>query len=419
MILRKSTTKYAFQILSIIFVIAACGTEKEMKDGYAYLKPINPIKPKYSEDLTFDFKIYEENDSTAKIYFDILNENLLSKRDSLDRWTRKASLQILVRKNGVAKEVFENVSKEWLNIENENFIDSLTIKIPKKEDIFISTIYNDLNKHVYFENQQWWIRKKTFCPEQFIIIDPNTSKPLTKHFQKDDNLWIESNHFANKKVEIKQYKNLSKPAIAPFSLADAEPDFSKHDSIFNVSFENKLIKIGAENCLSVISNSFEKSESIAFFTNNKSDIEIAIQCMTYICSAPEIEKLKDPEMQKIVFDQFWLKAAGNNLSKSNLLQIEFSKRVSYANKNFSSFKLGALTDLGMIYIVYGEPIKIEKDGFQQNWYYTQQGNEQIKFTFLNDLSNGIPNNYYLERSSIYRSSYYLAVENWRNGILEY
>ena len=411
--------KYAFPILLIILVISACGTEKELKDGYTYLKPINLIKPKYSEDLTFDYKIYEENDSIATIYFDILNENLLSKRDSLDRWTRKASLQILVRKNGVVKDVFENVSKEWLNIDEENFTDSLTIKIPKKEDVYISTIYNDLNKHVYFENQQWWIRKNPLYPEQFILIDPKTSKPSTKHFQKDENLWIESNHFADKKFEIKQYKNFSKPAIAPFSLADAEPDFNKHDSIFNVSFENNLLKIGAENCLSIISNPLQKSESIAFFTNNKSEIDIAIQCMTYICSAPEIEKLKDPEMQKIVFDQFWLKAAGNNLSKSKLLQNEFSKRIVYANKNFSSFKLGALTDLGMIYIVYGEPIKIEKDGFQQNWYYSQQGNEQIKFTFLNDISNGIPNNYYLERSPIYRSSYYLAVENWRNGMLDY
>jgi GWxTD domain-containing protein len=411
--------KYAFPILLIILVISACGTEKELKDGYTYLKPINLIKPKYSEDLTFDYKIYEENDSIATIYFDILNENLLSKRDSLDRWTRKASLQILVRKNGVVKDVFENVSKEWLNIDEENFTDSLTIKIPKKEDVYISTIYNDLNKHVYFENQQWWIRKNPLYPEQFILIDPKTSKPSTKHFQKDENLWIESNHFADKKFEIKQYKNFSKPAIAPFSLADAEPDFNKHDSIFNVSFENNLLKIGAENCLSIISNPLQKSESIAFFTNNKSEIDIAIQCMTYICSAPEIGKLKDPEMQKIVFDQFWLKAAGNNLSKSKLLQNEFSKRIVYANKNFSSFKLGALTDLGMIYIVYGEPIKIEKDGFQQNWYYSQQGNEQIKFTFLNDISNGIPNNYYLERSPIYRSSYYLAVENWRNGMLDY
>ena len=65
------------------------------------------------------------------------------------------------------------------------------------------------------------------------------------------------------------------------------------------------------------------------------------------------------------------------------------------------------------------PIKIEKDGFQQNWYFSQQGDEQIKFTFLKDFSNGIPNNYYLERSSNYRSSYYLAVENWRNGMLDY
>lgn len=410
--------KYYFSILLFITIISACGVEKELKEGYAYLKPINTIKPKYSEDLTFDLKIYEENDSTAKIYFDILNENLLSKRDSLDRWTRKASLQILVRKNGVSKEVFENVSKEWLNIEEGNFTDSLTIKIPKKEDVFITLIYSDLNKHVYFENQQWWIRKKSFCAEQFVLIDPNTNKPATKHFQKNENLRIKSHYFDNKKVTAKQFKNFSKPAIAPFSLADAEPDFNKYDSIFALYFDNNLLKISAKNCLNIISNPLAKSESIAYFTNNKSEMDIAIQCMNYICSAAEIEKLKDPEMQKMVFEQFWLKAAGNNLSKSNKLQKEFLKRIDYANKNFSSFKLGALTDLGMIYIVYGEPIKIEKDGFQQNWYYDQQGNEQIKFIFLNDLSYGIPNNYYLERSAIYRSSYYLAVENWRNGMIE-
>jgi hypothetical protein len=37
------------------------------------------------------------------------------------------------------------------------------------------------------------------------------------------------------------------------------------------------------------------------------------------------------------------------------------------------------------------PIKIEKDGFQQNWYFSQQGDEQIKFTFLKDFSNVFSN----------------------------
>lgn len=411
--------KFSLLILTLILMISACGNEKELNDGYAYLKPINPIKPKYSEELTFDYKIYEENDSTAKIYFDILNENLLSKRDSLDRWTRQASLQILVRKNGVTKDVFENVEKEWINFENENFTDSLTINIPKKEDIFITTIYNDLNKHVYFENQQWWNRKKPFYAEQFILLDPITREPETKHFQSNQNLWIESNHFKNKAIEIRQYKSFSKPSIAPFSLSNAEPDFSKSDSNFNLYFENNVLKFTAENCLSIISNPAEKSESIAFFTNNKSEMEIAIQCMTYICSATEIEKMKDPNLRNNVYDQFWLKAAGNNLPKSKLLQSEFLNRIKYANKNFSSFKLGGLTDKGMIYIVYGEPVKIEKDGFQENWYFSLQGDEQIKFTFLKDASNGVPNNYYLERSSNYRSSYYIAVENWRNGLLDY
>ena len=81
MILSFSNMKFSLLILTLILILSACGNEKELNDGYAYLKPINPIKPKYSEELTFDYKIYEENDSTAKIYFDILNENLLSKRE--------------------------------------------------------------------------------------------------------------------------------------------------------------------------------------------------------------------------------------------------------------------------------------------------------------------------------------------------
>jgi GWxTD domain-containing protein len=409
--------KYLLCCILLTLIFASCESEKEMIDGYAHLKPITPVKLKYSEDLTFDFKIYEENDSTAKIYFDILNENLLSKRDTLDRWTRKAALQIAVRKNSLTKEVYDTQTKNWLNIGNENFIDSISIKIPKREDVFISTIYTDQNKHVYFENQNWWIRKKTFIPEQFILLNLQDKKPTVKHFIKQDSLLIKSEMHNNQTVEIRQFKEHYKPAIAPFSTSNADPDFSKFDTIFSRKFVNNELKMNSKDLITIITKHADNTESLGFFTYSKNEIEIAYLCMTYLCSANEIEKFKDPNQQATAFEEFWMKAAQNDKNKANQLKKEFLRRVEFANKNFSSYKLGALTDLGMIYIVYGEPNKIEKDGFQQNWYYSQQVNEQIRFTFMNDQSIMFPNNFYLERGPNYRSSYYLAVENWRNGFL--
>ena len=409
--------KIYFSLLTFI-LLASCTIQKEMPDGYAHLKPITQTKLKYSEDLTFNFRLYEQNDSTAKIFFEISNVDLLSKRDSLEQWTKQASLEISLRKSNLNKESSAKLKKSWLIVDNENFVDSLIFTIPKKEDIYITTIYSDLNKHVYFESQRWWIRKKSFFSEQFILVNSKTNQPMITHFANLDTLWIRSDVHQGKTFEIKQFKNLSKPAIAPFSLASTAPDFSHADTSYMATFNDGSLKIKSKNCLTVISDQNEKPRSAVFFSSDLDEMSVAYQCMTYICSATETENFKNVSLQAQSFDKFWLKATANDKTKADDVKKEFLRRVDYTNKNFSSYKLGAFTDLGMIYIVYGEPFKIEKDGFQQNWYYSLPNDEQIRFTFTSDQLSEIPNNYFLERGINYRSSYYLAVENWRNGFID-
>ncbi len=419
MILTKSKFMNRFlRLISVILLVTSCSTEKETLDGYAHLKPIPIAKLKYSEELTFDFRLYEQNDSLAKLYFDIQNDHLLSKRDSLEQWTKKASLEISVRKNALNKEVITKLEKKWLVGENENFTDSLVFSIPKREDLYFSTLFSDLNKLVYFENQNWWLRKKSFIPEQFILVNSKTKKPIVKHFILQDSLIIKSDVHAGKKVTIKQYKNLAKPASAPFSMINLEPDYNKVDTSFTASFTNNCLQVPSLNCFNIVSLGNDKSESIGFFTYNQNELAQACKCLTYICSAEEMEKFNNPMQQESFFEQFWLKAARNDKVKANFLKKEFLRRIQFANQNFSSYKLGSLTDLGMIYIVYGDPTKIEKDGFQQNWYYAFQNGEQTRFTFMSDQTNIVPNNYFLERGPNYRSSYFLAVENWRSGMLD-
>ncbi|MDR9417722.1 GWxTD domain-containing protein [Gracilimonas sp.] len=143
--------------------------------------------------------------------------------------------------------------------------------------------------------------------------------------------------------------------------------------------------------------------------------------LVYIMTTSEYENLMslttNKEIKKAV-DRFWLNNIGNSNLAKDVINLYYN-RVEEANKQFSNFKEGWKTDLGMVYILFGPPWYVNKSLNEMVWSYTYNTSDPEKnFAFEAPKMNSkfYPfYNYLLQRHSYYYEIQYQQIQNWRSG----
>ena len=139
------------------------------------------------------------------------------------------------------------------------------------------------------------------------------------------------------------------------------------------------------------------------------DLSSAVQQLKYIAKQEEIDNIKNaPQSEQLEkFEKFWEKRDPTPGTAKNELMDEYYNRVEYSNENFSAFKEGWRTDMGMIYIIFGPPNDIERHPFERGykpfeiWYYYHINRQ---FIFVDETGFGE----YRLRNPYWR--------NWQEGI---
>ncbi|GAB5407961.1 MAG: hypothetical protein BalsKO_03260 [Balneolaceae bacterium] len=141
----------------------------------------------------------------------------------------------------------------------------------------------------------------------------------------------------------------------------------------------------------------------------------------YLMSKKEYKNLlsieDDSEMKKEI-DRFWLKNIKNSRKAQNVISL-FYQRVEEANKQFSNFKEGWKTDMGMVYILFGPPWYSMSSLDKTQWAYSYNFNEfETNFYFFSPKLNTkyFPfDSYLLARDQQYFSIQYQQIQKWLNG----
>ena len=105
--------------------------------------------------------------------------------------------------------------------------------------------------------------------------------------------------------------------------------------------------------------------------NSPQDLDLALRQLEYIADRDSINfYLKQSlDSKKRYFERFWHRVDPNPETKKNELMDEYYRRVNYANQSFSSMSQeGWLTDMGRIFIKFGQPDDIERHPFEMNTY---------------------------------------------------
>ncbi len=124
------------------------------------------------------------------------------------------------------------------------------------------------------------------------------------------------------------------------------------------------------------------------------DLDKAAEEMMYIANSSVIDSIKSaPNMfaKEKLFLSFWQKYNPNRSSKNIPIMNEYFDRVAYANAHFSHYFKGWKTDMGMIYIIFGQPNSVDRHPFEGDskpyevWDYYQRNRQ---FVFVDETGFG-------------------------------
>ncbi len=129
----------------------------------------------------------------------------------------------------------------------------------------------------------------------------------------------------------------------------------------------------------------------------RTEWKMLLRQLSYIAEPGEIKKMKkfeEFEQRKQAIVEFWRRRDPTVGSRGNEARQAFNYRVHVVNKLFTySRQSGWETDRGRIYIIHGEPDKIDEHPYALSsapftiWHYYINGRYR-RFTFVDDLGDG-------------------------------
>jgi GWxTD domain-containing protein len=199
------------------------------------------------------------------------------------------------------------------------------------------------------------------------------------------------NNYSYKVTDSKE-KVLEK-GLYTFTLNPGINKFFEKIPTENLVFGNYKLEINDNSNGQLIAEK-EFSNKLNGIPVNMKDLNTLIDEMLYIASSEQIDKIKDastPELREKYFIEFWRDRDPSPNSAKNELMIEYYKRVETANERYSHYIDGWKTDMGMVYIVYGEPNNIERHPYNEGtkpyeiWDYY---NDNKEFVFVDETGFG-------------------------------
>lgn len=109
------------------------------------------------------------------------------------------------------------------------------------------------------------------------------------------------------------------------------------------------------------------------------DFEQLLEALGYIADNAEVDAMRNqtPEQQAESWERFWRRRDPTPETVRNEYQIEFFRRVRYADQHFLGFGPGWRSDMGRAYIRFGPPDQVEQRQASSTqpgleiWYYNQ------------------------------------------------
>lgn len=220
---------------------------------------------------------------------------------------------------------------------------------------------------------------------------------------------------SDKALHVDYYKTNFPISSPPFAEKEAKSDrFMFPDSTF-IAAPGQKISIAREG-LYLVQEDTTAAEGFAFRAVNGvfpkfTKVEDLVAPLIFVCTKAEHEALIAAKGDKAKFDKVILDITRDKERAKNFMRSYF-RRVELSNLYFSSYKEGWKTDRGMIFLIFGLPDEVSRNGQNEVWYYK---NYYTRFTFVRTGSIYDPSQYTLIRNTNYMETWFNTIDLWRKS----
>ncbi len=265
------------------------------------------------------------------------------------------------------------------------------------------------------------IKSDTYSAQNFLVTDNEGYPVFKKHIDPGQYFKIQSARMDTGQLYIRYYNRKLPLARTPFSSDKNAPFQFDPDSIYTVEVKDgvtELLELPFHGIYHFQTNISQiKGLTLFHFDDGFPEIETPLQAilpLRYLTTQKEYDNLLNAEDHKAAVDNFWLSRASYQPERAKNMIARYYQRVWDSNILFSSYQEGWKTDRGIIYIIYGPPSEVYRKTGEEEWVYGENNNPlSIKFYFYTVNNPFTENDYGLNRQPSYKTSWYIAIENWR------
>jgi len=412
--------KHIFYHIIFIIIIATSCTTYQNTSGTRN-KNVSFIYNPSSSVLHPQFVVYNETDTSSKVYLKLKNKELMYVANGE---TSQAIIKVHYYLYNSSKTMFLVDSGTFYyhfkQFNTENIIKSFEIKTKDTVSYFLDLTIYDENQNA--ENQFFISidRTQRINKNDALIVDKNNNPYFEPLHSDTDTFKIVMRKNLPKKWTVSWFQNKFMLRPAPYSLGNynrfmpPKPDSTRVVWLTDTS----TFTLKNDGIIHFYQDTLKLGFSVLEFYQSFPEITTPVcllQPLRMLTKQKEFNDMNLLANKKESVDKFWLNAGGNVNRARELIRV-FYTRVMLANTYFTSYTEGWKTDRGLIYIVFGLPVTIYKaDGIERWIYGTSQSNKTLVFNFMRQQNPFTNNDFTLVREEMYKISWTQAVDTWRNG----
>lgn len=415
----RNIKRLMWLVLIIMIITGGCvsynSTVTNKNVAFLYNPVSSPIHPAYT--------VFHNADSSSQLFFSIaLDEVLFSKLPDDEK--AKARIHIAYKlyyfegknqiadSNSITFQVLQNdIQKEFINY--------LPFKTKKGRKYIMEVTTRDLTRNAKSQKYFTVDRRTELSRQNYLVTDKNETPYFQNFFDSETEVFIQSPNKKTDTLFVSYFRQEFPLPAPPFSVKPIRPENIKPDTVWTIPAHQASLFLQEKGMYHIQADT-SANEGLTLLNFGKSfpfmnTPEDLMKPIRFLTQKKEYARYEMFAHKKLAVDEFWLGNSGNINRAKELIRI-FYNRVAFANVYFSSHKEGWKTDRGMIYIIYGPPGTIYKTNNTEQWLY----GDNVTISSMNFVFNRMENpfsdnNYILSRNEAFATSWYQAVETWRDG----
>ncbi len=409
-------------ILVFSLLVVACGTTRKANvktQTGTYKHDVNTIHP--------EFVIFHVNDTLSELHFKIASKELLYTRPDGIIFSTNVLISYRLSTSYDTKEIVDSSSMRLVDVNNDNadkyLVGKINVKARTPHSYFLRITVTDMNRNISVTTVIPVEKENDLNRQNFLVRSKATDAPLFRNYVSlGEELLIIYKAQISVNVYVRYYNRDFPLAAPPFSLSDPKPFQYRSDSTYVL----QLSSMGSINFKATKKGFYHiqldttKRDGITLFNFSETFPEIKkpadmVPPLRFITSKEEYDALTTSTNKKAAIEKFWLTSTGSSDRAKEVIR-KYYNRVQDANKYFTSYVEGWKTDRGMVYLIYGSPNVIYRTANSETWIYGEENNiNSLQYSFTRVNNPFTDNDFTLERSGVYKQSWYVAVDIWRQG----